>query len=72
MPAGTTVTASVSDGRIIGPSEYEVPCTGFDGALLFSFTVDTGSAAPGDTGFLSLSVETPDGVVTSDILNLQF
>jgi hypothetical protein len=72
MPAGTTVTASASDGRIIGPSEYEVPCTGFDGPLLFPFTVDTGSATPGDTGFLSLSVETPDGVVTSDILNLQF
>ena len=39
MPAGTTVTFSTDNGTIVGPSDYTVPCTSFNGALDFTFVV---------------------------------
>jgi hypothetical protein len=57
MPAGTTIKFEANNGKIIGPSDYVVPCTSFDGPLDFSFFVD--GDGMGSTAAGVLTVETP-------------
>jgi hypothetical protein len=57
MPAGTTVKFEANNGKIVGPSDYIVPCTSFDGPLDFSFFVD--GDGMGSTAAGVLTVETP-------------
>ena len=57
MPAGTTVKFEANNGDIIGPSDYVVPCTSFDGPLAFGFFVDADGMS--DTASGVLTVETP-------------
>ena len=57
MPAGTTVKFEANNGDIIGPSDYVVPCTSFNGPLAFSFFIDADGTS--DTASGVLTVETP-------------
>ncbi len=63
MPAGTTVSAEVTNGKLVGPTEYEVPCTSVDSPLTFPFTVDADGTP--SSGLLFITVETPRGLVTT-------
>lgn len=64
MPAGTTVSVQVTNGRLIGPTSYEMPCTSFNGAWDFPFTVDRETTSP-SPGLMFVTVETPKGLVTT-------
>jgi hypothetical protein len=69
MPAGTTVTVSYTNGKAVGPSSYEMPCTSFNGPWEFPFTFDSDPAAPA-TGLIFVTVETPQGVVTTRSISI--
>ncbi len=62
MPAETTIEASTSNGSIVGPNRYEVPCTSFDGPSQYGFTVEPDTTS--DSGLLSIEVTSPGGIVT--------
>ena len=62
MPAGTTVRMTTSNGSIVGPTNFEVPCTSFDGPLGFGVTVEPDTTP--DSGTLGVEVTTPRGLVT--------
>ncbi len=62
LPAETTIRASTSNGSLVGPSSYEVPCTNAFGPLNYGFTVE-GDTTP-DTGVLSIEVTSPRGITT--------
>jgi hypothetical protein len=64
MPAGTEVSVQVTNGTLVGPTSYDVPCTSFNGALDFPFTVDADTGTT-HTGLMFVTVETPRGVVTT-------
>lgn len=63
MPAGTTVSVSVTNGRLIGPTSYTMPCTSVNGPVNFTFNVDADTNATA-TGLMIIEVETPRGVQT--------
>ncbi len=63
MPAGTTVSAEVTNGKLVGPSEYEVPCTSVDSPLTFTFTVEADGTP--SSGLLFITVETPRGLLST-------
>lgn len=69
MPAGTTITATTSNGNLVGPSAYTVPCTTNDGPLTFSFTIQGDTNGPA-TGILTIEVEVPSGLVTTYFVNI--
>lgn len=65
MPAGTTISATTSNGSITDPSSYTVPCqTSDDPAnLQYRFNIE-GELGDPVSGTLTLIVETPSGVQT--------
>lgn len=70
MPAGTTITATTSNGRIVGPSSYEVNCTTAQGPLPYNFSIQGDTNDP-TTGILTIEVETPDtNTVTTYFVNI--
>lgn len=62
MAGGTIVRASTSNGSMVGPSSFEVPCSNFNGPLLFTFTVEGDNTS--DSGTISVEVITPSGINT--------
>ena len=64
MPFGTTVSAAISGtGLNLGaPTSYTVPCTTEPGA--YGFFVQAGTAVAGASGQLTLTITSPDGVVS--------
>jgi hypothetical protein len=62
MPAGTTITASASNGSVVGPNPFTVLCTGANTPLTYTFSVK-GDSTP-SSGLLFLAVKTPKGVET--------
>lgn len=62
LPAGTTIDATTSNGTLVGPRSYTVPCTSFDGPLDYGFTVEPDNTS--DSGLLSIEVTSPAGIVT--------
>lgn len=64
MPAGTTVKVTVTNGKLVGPTSYTQPCTSYNGAWSFPFTVDKDTNTT-TTGLMFVEVETPRGIVTS-------
>jgi hypothetical protein len=67
MPAGTTISATTSNGRLVGPTLYTVPCMTSDAqaANSYSFSIAVDPQAPA-TGNIFLQVEAPSGLVTLD------
>jgi hypothetical protein len=56
MPAGTTITATASNGQIVGPTGgYTVACTSFDGPGQYTFFIQ-GNTTPPASGIFFLSV----------------
>ena len=55
MPAGTEVKLEANNGSIVGPSDYIVPCTSFDGPGLFSFVVDADTTTSSGAGVLTVT-----------------
>lgn len=70
MPAGTTITATTSNGKLVGPSSYTVPCTAAQGPLAYNFSVQGDSNDPA-AGILTIEVETPTtDTVTTYFVNI--
>lgn len=69
MPEGTTITATTSNGKLVGPSSYTVPCTTNDGPLPYSFTIQGDTNDPA-SGILTIEVEVPSGLVTTYFVNI--
>ncbi len=65
MPAGTTVSATMSSGTgsIVGPSSYTWPCTSAPGGMAFSFNMTPPTSSP-QSGYLILTVTTPGKIQT--------
>ena len=55
MPAGTEVKLEANNVSIVGPSDYIVPCTSFDGPGLFSFVVDADTTTSSGAGVLTVT-----------------
>lgn len=68
MAGGTTVSVETSNGGIIGPSSYTVPCSTVDGPLYFTFTVEADDTP--DTGTIIVSVQSPSGIVTTHSISV--
>ncbi len=62
MPAGTSILAEVTTGRLVGPVRFEVGCASFPSIV--SFTVDQ-QVGGTPTGLFFLTVETPGGTITT-------
>ena len=62
MPAGTTVRFTTSNGTIVGPSSFTVPCTGVNSPITYGVTIEADTTP--DTGTLSIEVTTPRGLIT--------
>jgi hypothetical protein len=75
MPAGTTVKLTAGNGTIIGPSEYVVGCTSFDGPLTYPFFVDADTTSSSSAGVLEVAtpgpgVGTGGGVTTTYFITI--
>ncbi len=62
LPLGTTIRGETSNGSLVGPTNYTVPNTNFDGPLAYGFTVDPDTTP--DTGTLSVTITSPSGIQT--------
>jgi hypothetical protein len=71
MPAGTTITAETSNGKIIGPSSYTVPCQTSDdpASLQYRFNIEGDPQDP-PAGILTLTVQVPSGVQTIEFIDV--
>ena len=75
MPGGTTITFTTGNGTIIGPSEYVVGCTSFDGPLSYPFFVDADTTPSSSAGVLEVAtpgpgVGTGGGVTTTYFITI--
>ena len=70
MPAGTTVAFEANNGKIVGPSDYIVPCTSVNSPLLFPFVVDADGTTSSGAGVLT--VTTPGVGGGAGIQSIQF
>jgi hypothetical protein len=61
MPSGTTVSATTSNGKLVGPTSYTIPCTSFDGPLTYPFSIEGDVNAPA-SGILTIKVTVPSGL----------
>lgn len=63
MPAGTTIALETTNGEILGPTSYNVPCTSDEIPIPYSFTLKADDAS--STGPAFLNVTTPGGIITT-------
>ena len=63
MAGGTVVRAGTSNGSIAGPSTYTTPCSNFDGALVYPFSLESDSQS--DSGVMTIEVQTPSGQIST-------
>lgn len=68
MAGGSTVRVETSNGAIVGPSTYDVPCSSNNGPLNFTFTVE-GDEQP-SSGTIIATVESPSGIVTTYAISI--
>jgi hypothetical protein len=69
MPSGTKISASTSNGKLVGNTSYTVPCTTAQGPLAYPFTIQGDTNDP-STGILTVDVEVPSGLITSYIVTI--
>jgi hypothetical protein len=62
MPSGTTISAEVTNGDLVGASEFTVPCSSAPGPTAFPFIV-VPDGTP-SSGFMIIAVETPRGIIS--------
>ena len=62
MAGGTTIEATTSNGALVGPTDYTVACSTFDGPLGFGFTVEADTTP--DSGVLSITVTSVSGIIS--------
>jgi len=63
MPADSTIIFDVTNGESVGDTNFTQACTSFNGPIVYSVFIAPDTTS--DTGYVSISVETPGGVVTS-------
>jgi hypothetical protein len=68
MAGGTKITATTSNGSLVGPTSYTYPCSNFDGPLTFTFSIEADSTS--DSGVLSIQVESPSKLVTTHTITV--
>jgi hypothetical protein len=62
MAGGTTVEAETSNGSIVGPDSYTVPCSNNNGPLGYLFSVEGDTTPSG--GVMTITVTSPSGLIT--------
>jgi hypothetical protein len=68
MAGGTTVEAETSNGSLVGPSSYTVPCSNNNGPLVFPFSVEADTTP--DSGVMTITVTSPSGIVTTHFVTV--
>ena len=62
MAGGTTIEAETSNGTIVGPDSYTVPCSNNNGPLGYLFSVEGDTTSSG--GVMTITVTSPSGLIT--------
>ena len=62
MAGGTTIEAESSNGSIVGPDSYTVPCSNNNGPLGYLFSVEGDNTPSG--GVMTITVTSPSGLIT--------
>jgi len=62
MPKGTTIAITTDNGKLSGPASYTVANTNYNGPGTYSISV-AGDTTP-STGTLTVTVTSPDGIIT--------
>jgi hypothetical protein len=62
MAGGTTIEAETSNGSIVGPDSYTVPCSNNNGPLGYLFSVEGDTTPSG--GVMTITVTSPSGLIT--------
>ena len=62
MAGGTTIDATTSNGTIVGPDNYTVPCSNVNSPLPYTFSLEPDTTP--DSGVLTVEVTSPSGLVT--------
>ena len=62
MAGGTTIEAETSNGSIVGPDSYTVPCSNNNGPLGYLFSVEGDTTSSG--GVMTITVTSPSGLIT--------
>ncbi|MEW5803964.1 MAG: hypothetical protein AB1847_17855 [bacterium] len=65
MPAGTTVSVTTTNGKIVGDSSFKVPCTYRPGPLSFTVFIEPSPDDDKTYGILTVEVTTPKGNKTT-------
>jgi hypothetical protein len=68
MAGGTTVEAETSNGSIVGPDSYTVPCSANNGPLVYSFSVEGDTTPSG--GVMTITVTSPSGIITPHFITV--
>lgn len=68
MAGGTTVEAETSNGTIVGPDNYTVPCSNNNGPLVYPFSVQGDATSSG--GVMTITVTSPSGLVTTHSISV--
>jgi hypothetical protein len=68
MAGGTTVEAETSNGSIVGPDSYTVPCSNNNGPLVYSFSVEGDTTPSG--GVMTITVTSPSGIITPHFITV--
>ena len=69
MPSGTTIVTTAPFGVLTGPTNFTVPQnTGFGVPLLFN--ISPSSSPTVQSGVISITVTSPDGIVSPKFINL--
>lgn len=72
MPAGTTITAVTTNGKLVGVSVFTIPANGEDTYTLYIQNDASGTPVsdPTSTGTLTVTVKTPGNIETSDVVSV--
>jgi hypothetical protein len=68
MPSGTTVSAEVTNGDLVGADQFTVACSAAPGPAAFPFIV-VPDGTP-SSGFMIITVETPDGIISQHAITV--
>jgi hypothetical protein len=69
MAGGTTIEAETSNGDLVGPDSYVVPCSNNNGPLVFPFAIKGDTTS--DSGILAFTVTSPVGnIVTTHFIGV--
>ncbi|MBM4195851.1 MAG: hypothetical protein FJ197_01950 [Gammaproteobacteria bacterium] len=62
MPAGTTIEAETTNGSLVGPTDYTVPCSFAASPTTYPFFFEADNTP--STGILFITVTTPGGLIS--------